>query len=238
MNTSSSLTPTRIALVEDDEDLRDTYTEFLQSLGYRVWGSASAEGFYKRLAVDPVDLVLLDIGLPGEDGISVATHLRNLPQVAVIIVSARDGVSERINGLKAGADRYLVKPVDLMELAANIEAVVRRPVTPEANPTGAAVGWHLDRKSWRLMAPDGQSFLATTREFAMLSCLFEAQGKTVTREVLAEKMFGFRATNSSERIAVVVGRLRKKSLAMLGQELPVKAIHSVGYATAVVTVIE
>ena len=98
----------------------------MQASGYPVWGVGSAEAFYKRYLFDPVELLILDIGLPGEDGISVAQHLRELPQLTVIIVSARNAVDDRLAGLRAGADRYLVKPVDFAELVANIETIDRR----------------------------------------------------------------------------------------------------------------
>ncbi|MDP2852107.1 MAG: response regulator transcription factor [Gallionella sp.] len=127
----------RIAVVEDDADLLDTMLEYLKIQGYPAWGVRNAEDFYRRFAADVVDVVVLDIGLPGEDGISVARHLRDLPDLTIIIVSARDALDDRLVGLKAGADRYLVKPVNLIELVANIEAVGRRPAHPA---TGYATG--------------------------------------------------------------------------------------------------
>ena len=102
----------RIAIIEDDPDLRDTMVDYLQSEGYPAWGVESAEFFYRRYAVEKIDIVIVDIGLPGEDGLSVTAHLHGLPELAVIIVSARGTLDDRLAGLRAGADRYLVKPVD------------------------------------------------------------------------------------------------------------------------------
>lgn len=118
--------PIRIALVEDDNDLRSSTEEFLQATGHRVWGVATAEAFYRRFVIDPVDIVILDIGLPGEDGLSLAHLLRANPAIVVIILSARDAVEDRLAGLRTGADRYLVKPINLLELAANVKAVAKR----------------------------------------------------------------------------------------------------------------
>lgn len=236
----------RVAVVEDDADLRDNMLEYLQVQGYPAWGVANAEDFYRRFAVDVVDVVVLDIGLPGEDGISAARHLRELPNLMVIIVSARDALEDRLAGLKAGADRYLVKPVDLAELIANIEAVGRRPTHPATiSATGRiqeekpkAVLWRLAKQGWRLTGPDGKVLGLTAREFLLLKCLFEANGETVPRKLIADKIIGTRIFNSDERLDVMLARLRKKCATTLGQPLPVKTAHQVGYAFTAPAVIE
>jgi len=236
----------RIAVVEDDIDLLDTMLEYLKTQGYPVWGARNAEDFYRRFAVDVVDVVVLDIGLPGEDGISVARHLRDLPNLTIIIVSARDALDDRLAGLKAGADRYLVKPVDLTELVANIEAVGRRPsgsafisatgrVHEEKPITGS---WRLTKYDCRLTAPGGKTLNLTGREFLLLKCLFEADGETVSRREIADKIIGSRIVNSDERMDVMLARLRKKCRAALGQSLPIKTLHQAGYAFTAPAVIE
>lgn len=116
----------RIAIVEDDLDLQQSMQECLHACGYKVWAAASAEEFYRRIQVEPVDLVILDIGLPGEDGLSVAQQLREIANLAVIIISGRVALEDRLAGLRAGATCYLTKPVNLDELLANIKAIVRR----------------------------------------------------------------------------------------------------------------
>ena len=233
----------RVAVVEDDADLRDNMLEYLQVQGYPAWGVGNAEDFYRRSAVDAVDVVVLDIGLPGEDGISAARHLRELPNLMVIIVSARDALEDRLAGLKAGADRYLVKPVDLAELVANIKAVGRRPATisatgriQEEKPKAAL--WRLAKQGWRLTGPDGKVLGLTAREFLLLKCLFEANGETVPRKLIADKIIGSRIFNSDERLDVMLARLRKKCATTLGQPLPVKTAHQIGYAFTAPAVIE
>lgn len=233
----------RVAVVEDDADLRDNMLEYLQVQGYPAWGVGNAEDFYRRFAVDVVDVVVLDIGLPGEDGISAARHLRELPNLMVIIVSARDALEDRLAGLKAGADRYLVKPIDLAELVANIEAVGRRPATisatgriQEEKPKTAL--WRLAKQGWRLTGPDGKVLGLTAREFLLLKCLFEANGETVPRKLIADKIIGPRIFNSDERLDVMLARLRKKCATTLGQPLPVKTAHQIGYAFTAPAVIE
>ena len=238
--------PVRVAVVEDDADLLDTMLEYFKAQGYSAWGVGSAEEFYRRFAVDAVEVVVLDIGLPGEDGISAARHLRELPNLTVIIVSARDAMDDRLAGLKAGADRYLVKPVNLAELVANIEAVGRRPAHPVPSSATGRIQeekpkdgiWHLAKQDWRLIGPDGKSIDLTARELLLLKCLFEANGETVSKRAIADKIIGPRIFNSDERLDVMLARLRKKCLTILGQPLPIKTVHHVGYAFTAPAVIE
>lgn len=237
---------TRIAVVEDDIDLLDTMLEYLQAQGYSAWGVCNAEDFYRRFSADVVDVVVLDIGLPGEDGISVAHHLRELPNLTFIIVSARDALDDRLVGLKAGADRYLVKPVNLAELVANIEAVGRRPAYTVSSSAMERIQeetpkdgiWHLAKQDWRLTGPDGKALDLTAREFLLLKCLFEANGETVSKRVIADKIIGPRILNSDERLDVMLARLRKKCMDTLGQPLPIKTVHQVGYAFTAPAVME
>lgn len=230
---------TRVALVEDDEDLLQSTQEYLAHAGYRVWGEGSAEAFFRRFVGDPVDVVVLDIGLPGEDGLSVASLLEHNPNIAVIILSARDALEDRISGLRAGADLYLVKPVNLAELVANIDAVVKRlrasaplPVQDLAPPNPATINhhWVLQLRGWQLTAPDGQCLKLTGREFALLHRLMEVQGQTVAKKDLANEIIGPRIGNASDRINVLITRLRKKAADQLGQPLPIQTAHQIGYA--------
>jgi len=237
MTLSLHATRPRIAVVEDDQDLLDSTLEYLQAGGYPAWGSGSAEAFYKRFSIEPVDVVVLDIGLPGEDGIAVANHLRGLADITVIIVSAHHALEDRLAGLKAGADRYLVKPVDFGELVANIEAVGRRSAHPAAAAAAQAERgaqqadlWRLSKQDWSLTTPEGKTLVLTSSEFTLLHYLFSAKGEPVPKKTISNKLFGPRILNGNERIDVLLARLRKKSLAALGQPLPVKTAHHVGYA--------
>lgn len=230
----------RIAIVEDDSDQLHSIEEFLLDSGYQVWGAGSAEAFYRRFMAQPVDVVILDIGLPGEDGLAVAALLKDKPDVAVIILSARDSLSDRLSGLRAGADRYLVKPVNLLELAANIDAVGNRlarssTATPggEPNRQGGDMPrgqWDLAMQDWVLTSPQGKSLSLTTHEFALLQRLIKAQGQAVTKRDLTDQIFGPRAQNGSERLNLLVTRLRKKATEALAEPLPIKTLHQIGYA--------
>ena len=230
----------RIAIVEDDADQRHNIEEFLLDAGYSVWGAGSAEAFYRQFMASPVDVVILDIGLPGEDGLTVAKLLQGKPQVAIIILSARDSLVDRLSGLRSGADRYLIKPVNLLELAANIDAVGKRlvlhttassmaePGTSVTEPTPGH--WNLATKDWVLTAPGGSTLHLTTHEFTLLNGLIRAQGKVVSKQELITHILGPRAQNGSERLNLLVTRLRKKASETFAEPLPLKTAHQLGYA--------
>lgn len=118
-------TKPRVAVVEDDDDLRDNMLYFLKAYGYPAWGAESGEALFRRLETDAVDVLVLDVGLPGEDGFAVARRAAQCRSMAVIILSGRDSENDRINGLNNGADLYFVKPVDLREIIASIDKLCR-----------------------------------------------------------------------------------------------------------------
>ncbi|MGI9132847.1 MAG: response regulator transcription factor [Rhodoferax sp.] len=225
----------RIAIVEDDADQLHSIEEFLLDAGYPAWGAASAETFYRRFMAEPADVVILDLGLPGEDGLAVTRLLAARPEVAVIILSARDSLDDRLSGLRAGADRYLVKPVNLLELAANVDAVATRLAAASGaalRPAAAdlAAPWQLAVKDWVLRSPQGQALTLTTHEFVFLQHLVKMQGQAVSKRELIELVFGARAQNGSERLNLLVTRLRKKAAEAVMEPLPIKTLHQIGYA--------
>lgn len=229
----------QIALVEDDIDLLHSIQEYLSLAGFSVWGVGSAEAFFRRFVADPVEVVLLDIGLPGEDGLSVAELLKPNAQVAVIILSAHDGLEDRLAGMSAGADRYMVKPINFRELLANINAVVNRTQkSPESGPvqppqqvlSNQSLQWQLDVSSWLLISPKGLQLHLNAREFALMHMLIKVPGQTVHKKDIAHEIFGSRITNSFDRLNVLITRLRKKAIDALGEPLPIKTAHQIGYA--------
>jgi len=226
-------TSSKIAVVDDDADLRASIEDYLRVMGFEVWGVGSAEAFYRRYLVEPVGVVILDIGLPGEDGYSVAQHLKELPNLAVVIVSGRDQMADRLAGLRAGADRYLVKPIELEELAANLEALCRRfPANPIERPSPEEAGgnWLLDTQDWQLTAPDGNRLKLTPREFTLLKLLFMAPGQTVGRQAIADSLFGSRILTRNDRLDVMMARFRKRAMEAFGQPIPIKTVPQSGYA--------
>lgn len=210
----------RLAVVEDDENLRDSIVDFLLIKGYPAWGVGSAEAFYRRMAIQAIDLLIADIGLPGDDGFTLCRKVQSngLP---VIILSGRNAPADRIEGLECGANRYLVKPIDLNELVANIEAM-RRAAPPPVSPAPAAVtaGWWLDATHWRLHAPNGRAMELTAKEYALLRCLIEAGDVPIGKHQIAETIW--KGPSAPHRVDVLMSRLRAKCVQTLGEPIPVK----------------
>jgi DNA-binding response OmpR family regulator len=116
----------RVAIIEDSADLLDELLAFLRHRGFDAWGVGSAEAFWRQLHRDPVDIVLIDIGLPGEDGFSVLDYLHEIGQFGLVVVTARGHEQDRLQALNAGADLYLIKPVNFSDLAESIQALGSR----------------------------------------------------------------------------------------------------------------
>lgn len=227
----------RIVVVEDDPIQLLGLLDYLHLVGYPAWGADCSEVLYKGLLVNPVDVIILDIGLPGEDGLTIAQHLRGLPSLAIIILSARATLDDRIAGLAIGADRYLVKPIDLAELVANIEAVTRSqsfiataPIEPVIEALKPSTTWHLNSQHWTLTSPRGTMLQLTDREFRVLLILMTDQGQTVKKRDIADLVIGSRILNSNERLDVLLARLRKKAGTLLEDPLPIKTAYQIGYA--------
>lgn len=231
MNNEVNITKLRIAVVEDEEDLRLSLRDYLFSSGYSVWAVDSAEAFYKQLLIKPVDMVILDIGLPGESGLQVAHHLSNLGGIEIIILSGRSAVEDRVEGLNQGAGRYLVKPIDMCELVANIQSAARtrQSLTAIGKNTNEA-GWTLLCTDWILKAPDETPITLTTREFAFLDCLLKGNRQAASRAELAialtnGKLDGF----DYHRIDMVATRLRQKIAAATHIIAPIKTEQGIGF---------
>lgn len=222
----------RLAVVENDRDLCDNLVEFLAAYGFPVWGVHSGEALYERLAENPVDVVVLDVQLPGADGFQVAETLQS-QAIGIVMLTARSVLADRLNGLSSGADIYLVKPVDLLELAANIDAVARRLVRQAVQAATNEAAWRLNQKGRHIVTPDGQSMSLTGKEFALLHYLAEAKGAVMNKARLATLIDGYHCDTGLNRLDVLLCRLRKKAEQTLDRKLPVKAVNGQGYALTV-----
>lgn len=203
----------RIAILEDNPDLREELIFFLEAKGYRTWGERSAEAFWKHLHANPVDIVLLDIGLPGEDGFSVLEYLRGLGSYGLIVISARGSQQDRLRGLELGADAYLVKPVNFADLVLTVNQLWQRLrlQASDAKPSEpvAPAGWVLCDKC--LSGPDGHSMLLTSQEARLISALMRYPSEVCSKELLHEHLFGHHDERDTHRVDVVLSRLRNKA---------------------------
>jgi len=217
----------RVVVVDDDGELRDEVVTYLVLSGFQVAGARDGAGLDRLLAAGLCDIAVLDVGLPGESGIELARRLRDRPATGVVMLTGHDHIEDRLQGLRAGADAYLTKPVDLRELVATIDAVARRSL-PAAGPAMPAERWSFDAVHWTLTAPGGTAITLTGVEYQFLSVLLRAPGAMVSRTTIAEAM-GQARRNDFRHLDSLVRRLRRKVEAAAGLPLPVQAVHAVGY---------
>jgi two-component system response regulator PhoP len=192
--------PLRVYMVEDDDDLRKSIVLLLGRAGFEVRGMPDAPAFYKAHALAPCEVAVLDVGLPGEDGLSLAAQLRASGPIGIVMASARAAVQERIEALRRGADVYMVKPVHVEELAATIRVLgsrVRAVTRPgaAAPPQHAAPqpAWRLAQGDWMLCAPSGAQLKLTTNERSFMACLMAARDGVVSRDDLLRCIDGANA---------------------------------------------
>ena len=177
--------------------------------GFAVGGVHDAEAAAQVLRTEPFELVLLDLGLPGSDGLKLLKVLRERGlAVPVLIITARDAVSDRVQGLDAGADDYLIKPFDLDELAARIRALLRRKAGRSA-PRIEHLGVVLDPAAHRVMR-DGAEIALSPREFALLQLLLERPGVILSRAQIEERLYGWGEEVESNAVEVHIHGLRRK----------------------------
>lgn len=213
----------RLLLVEDDEMIAEPVLEFVRRAGYAIDWAQDGRAAELSLGNDVYDLVLLDLGLPKKDGIGVLTSYRKAGGVApVIILTARDAVDDRICGLDAGADDYLIKPFDLDELAARIRALLRRR-TGQKQPVFTHGDLTLDPAAHEA-TKSGEILPLVPREFALLQALIDEPTRVFTKAVLEEKLYGWGEEVGSNTIEVHVHSLRRK----IGAD-QIVTIRGVGY---------
>jgi two-component system, OmpR family, response regulator len=222
-----------ILLVDDERDIRDPLASYLSRNGLRVTKAENAAAARQLLTAYAIDLVLLDIMMPGEDGLSLAGYIRATTSVPVILLTAKAEEMDRVVGLEIGADDYIPKPFSTRELIARIRAVLRRrPVESGASAkSGEQVrfaGWSVDIRRRAVFSPSGASIELTGAEFDLLSSFINSPQRVLGRERLIE-LSRVRLGDSSDRsIDVLVSRLRRK-LSSAGQSPPIVTVRGVGY---------
>ncbi|HEY1795910.1 MAG TPA: response regulator [Stellaceae bacterium] len=207
-----------ILVVDDQKDVCDVVAEYLTGEGYRVSTAQSGDEMRHVLAQAPTDLVILDLMLPGEDGLALARALRSESQMGIIIVTGRGELVDRIIGLEMGADDYLPKPFNLRELLARVKSVLRRvqsagdprPATPPQRQRVRFSGWELDLASRELTSPAGEPVRLTTGEYDLLAVFVANPNQILSRSRLLDLARSREAGPFDRTIDVQVGRLRRK----------------------------
>src|SRR4051812_9805506 len=231
----------RILMVDDDPGIRDVVSDFLTRHGYVVETAADSQAMERVLAKDPVDLVVLDVMLPGEDGLAICRRLSRPDGPAIIMLSAMGEETDRIVGLELGADDYLPKPCNPRELLARIRAVLRRRQEPKNSEEGIGAGcefsgWRLDLVRRELRTPDGVVVNLSSGEFSLLRAFVERPQRVLTRDQLLDFARGPDTEAYDRAIDVQISRLRKKLEDGAGGQELIRTIRNEGYMfTAKVT---
>ena len=226
------MTAPNILLVEDDPPLRTLVARALKENGFAVRAASAAPEMWAAFESGPVDLVLLDIMLPGTSGYDLCRALRQRSQAPIIFISARDSETDRVIGLELGADDYLPKPFGTRELVARVRAVLRRPPLAEGaggKPDGIRFdGWTVSLPRRELLSPTGAMVELTGAEFDLLVALCDNAGRVIARERLIELSRARLGDSSDRSIDVLVSRLRRK-LSGAGRDAPILTVRGVGY---------
>lgn len=224
-----------IAVLDDEVDITLLLANYLQGHGFRVTQLHNGRALMALMDTDPADLVLLDLGLPGEDGFSIARRMRESWRCGLVIVTGRGDAVDKVVGLEVGADDYVTKPFDLRELVARVKAVLRR-LTPETPVPSAAsaeklrfAGWQLDTAARSLRNPQGGEVTLTGGEFDLLQAFARHPGRVLSRDFLLEQTRGREAAPFDRTIDVQVGRLRKKIEADADDPQLIKSVRGAGY---------
>ncbi len=237
-------TPLHLAVLDDEIDITRLLGHYLEGHGFRVSQLHRGADLMALMASDAPALVLLDLGLPGEDGFAIARQLREHWRCGLVIVTGRGDAVDKVVGLEVGADDYVTKPFDLRELLARIKAVLRRtePGSPPAvlapaAPVGPATDgsrlrfaqWELDLAARRLCDAQGREVVLTTGEFDLLAAFARQPGRVLSRDQLLEQTRGRPAGPFDRTIDVQVGRLRRKLDDHADEPQIIKSVRGAGY---------
>ncbi|VTU27431.1 Transcriptional regulatory protein OmpR [Variovorax sp. PBL-H6] len=234
-------TTTHLAVLDDEADITLLLANYLAGHGFRVTQLHSGAALMDLMSRDAPSLVLLDLGLPGEDGFAIARQLREHWRCGLVIVTGRGDAVDKVVGLEVGADDYVTKPFDLRELVARVKAVLRRlaPAEPVSAREGADKGaggtllrfdqWELDTSARRLLDARGSEVPLTTGEFDLLNTLAAHAGRVLSRDFLLEHTRGREAGPFDRTIDVQIGRLRRKLEADPNNPQIIKSVRGAGY---------
>lgn len=214
-------------VIEDEPSVQEALVSFLRYEGMFAHGVGTLAQADSWILENDFDILLLDLGMPDGDGIEWLRQHQDLRDKGLIITTARSDALSRINGVRAGADTYLVKPVLPEEIASLISNLMRR---LHSDADTSAAGWVIEHEGWQLIPPNGPSVKLTHNEYLLLLRLAQAHGEAVSREDLAlclgydPKYYDYR------RLEVLVRRLRNKAKEHIGQPLPLQTAHRHGFA--------
>ena len=226
-----------IVVVDDEQELRDTLQEYLELKGFRVTPATGGEALREIMSMDdPVDLVVLDINMPGDDGLTLARWLRETSDVAIIFQTAAGEVVDRIVGLELGADDYLAKPVDMRELFARVKSVLRRMRTgtalsdePQENQRVRFGTCYFDVHGRSLFNASGEEIAITAMEYDLMRAFVERPNRVLSRDQLMELAHNKNWDPFDRSIDIRIARLRRKIERDPAKPQAIKTVRGAGY---------
>ncbi|MEI8032484.1 MAG: response regulator transcription factor [Chlorobiaceae bacterium] len=235
-DTLQSRSKSRIIIVEDDLPLLKSAVKYLTLDGYEVTGVGTAHEFYKQIYSEPYDVAILDIGLPDQNGLVLAEYVRKNTNMRIIMLTALVTLDDQLAGHRAGADIYLVKPIDFRRLSASIATLLSRladtPVTsPAATETHSpepSERWRLFSKQWTLETPGGARIKLTPKELDLMVQMATIPTAVVTRQDLLNKLGYFDTESGNHSLQALINRLREKIKAHTITS-PIQTAHAIGY---------
>jgi DNA-binding response OmpR family regulator len=218
----------RILVVDDEDDIRGLVRQLLERAGHEVLDAADGRAGLRELYAGSPDLVILDVTMPGLDGWATLERIRELTDVPVLMLTARDAELERVRGLKAGADDYVVKPFGRQELVARVEVLLRRP------RSGAAQETYADRLlaisfAERSVRYDDREVELTRLEFRLLSAFVDHPNQVLSHDQIRELVWGDSVDTSRDEVKLYVGYLRRKLAPDAPLTTPIETVRGFGY---------
>ncbi len=232
---------TKVIIVEDDHDLRESLVKYLELEGHRVTGVGSAIEFYRAVLTDRYSLAIIDIGLPDQNGLILTDYLRNNTEMRIVILTAMASVEDRLMGYQSGADIYLSKPLDFRELSITVSNLLRRIDLPELAtepPCGVSQEedqhreWVLTRADWSLLAPTGNVVSLTAKEVGLITLLAVSADRVSTRQEILKALDYCNDEYGNKALEAMVRRLRRKT-ELIADVTPIKTVHGYGYCFSV-----
>jgi DNA-binding response OmpR family regulator len=235
----SSVEAAHILVVDDDPRIRQMLVRYFEQEGYRVSAAAGGAAMRAQLLAASIDVILLDVVMPGEDGLTLAREIRAKSDVGIIMLTGRGDVLDRVVGLEVGADDYIAKPFHLREVLARVKSLLRRrrPASDQlvalGQESGESIirfdGWVLDTSRRQLVSPKGEDIALTTGEFDLLAALARHPGRVFNREALMDLTRGRSWETFDRTIDAQIARLRKKIETDPKSPAIVKSVRGVGY---------
>lgn len=222
MNRTDNYLP-KILVIEDDPDLREAIVSYFNLENLPAVAAANLEAADKLMEAYVFDILVLDLSLPDGDGLDWLSGRRDLADKGVVITTARGSGNDRLHGIKAGSDAYLVKPVQLEELALIVQRLATRLAPPDAP-------WVLDALSWQLISPSGGRIKLTSSETKILHQICNEPGQVIARHQIIEALGYSVNTYDPRRLEILVRRLRNKAKKTLSTDLPLESVYSRGYS--------